>query len=102
MRMHESFALYWIGFRLQSHFESIQRISDSTTLPSVLPLLKASLFSMVDISGLTDKLILGKEDPQSLSQKDKLQLWQELKTLSELQQSVVSSLPPLGLSVALS
>ncbi|KAG0599112.1 hypothetical protein M758_12G128800 [Ceratodon purpureus] len=68
--------------QLQSHFESIQRISDSTTLPSVLPHLKASLFSKVDLSGLTDKLILGKEDPQLLSQRDKLQLWQELKTLS--------------------
>ena len=72
------------GFRLQSHFESIQRISDSTTLPSVLPHLKASLFSKVDLAGLTDKLILGKEDPQLLSQRDKLQLWQELKSLSML------------------
>lgn len=68
--------------QLQSHFESIQRISDSTTLPSVLPHLKASLFSLVDLSGLTEKLILGKEAPQSLSPKDKLQLWHELKTLS--------------------
>jgi peroxin-3 len=70
---------------LQSHFESIQRISDTTTLPSVLPHLKASLFSKVDISVLTDKLMLGKEEPQLLSQEDKVQLWHELKTLSESQ-----------------
>lgn len=79
------------GFRLQSHFESIQRISDTTTLPSVLPQLKASLFSKVDLSGLTEKLILGKDDPQALSQRDKMQLWQELKTLSELQLFPVNS-----------
>lgn len=79
-----NWALNWIGSRLQSHFESIQRISDTTTLPSVLPQLKASLFSKVDLSGLTEKLILGKDDPQLLSQRDKVQLWQELKTLSEL------------------
>lgn len=74
----------WCGliFRFQSHFESIQRISDSTTLPSVLPHLKARLFALVDLSGLTEKLILGKEDPQALSSRDKMQLWQELKTLS--------------------
>ncbi|XP_024363349.1 peroxisome biogenesis protein 3-2 isoform X2 [Physcomitrium patens] len=68
--------------QLQSHFESIQRISDTTTLPSMLPQLKDRLFSKVDLSGLTEKLILGKEDPQSLSQREKMQLWQELKTLS--------------------
>ncbi|KAH9531180.1 hypothetical protein CY35_19G023500 [Sphagnum magellanicum] len=68
--------------QFQSHFESIQRISDSTTLPSVLPHLKARLFALVDLSGLTEKLILGKEDPQALSSRDKMQLWQELKTLS--------------------
>lgn len=82
--VYETVELKWIDSRLQSHFESIQRISDSTTLPSVLPHLKASLFSLVDLSGLTEKLILGKEAPQALSPKDKLQLWHELKTLSEL------------------
>ncbi|KAG6542463.1 hypothetical protein Mapa_016153 [Marchantia paleacea] len=68
--------------QLQSHFESIQRISDSTTLPSVLPHLKARLFELVNLSGLTEKLMTGKEDPQALSSKEKLQLWQELKVLS--------------------
>lgn len=72
----------WNG-RLQSHFESIQRISDSTTLPSVLPHLKARLFELVNLSGLTEKLMTGKEDPQALSSKEKLQLWQELKVLSK-------------------
>lgn len=68
--------------QLQSHFEGIQRISDSTTLPSVLPHLKASLYSKVDLEGLTDKLMLCKVDPQLLSHRDKMQLWQELKTRS--------------------
>ncbi|KAL2613402.1 hypothetical protein R1flu_025094 [Riccia fluitans] len=68
--------------QLQSHFESIQRISDSTTLPSVLPHLKTRLFELVNLSGLTEKLMSGKEDPQILSPREKLQLWQELKILS--------------------
>jgi peroxin-3 len=70
---------------LQSHFESIQRISDTTTLASKLPHLKDSLFCKVDISVLTEKLMLRKEEPPLLSQKDKVQLWLELKTLSESQ-----------------
>jgi peroxin-3 len=48
----------------------------------VLPQLKASLFAQVDLSGLTEKLMLGKQDPEALSSRDKMQLWQELKTLS--------------------
>ena len=68
--------------RLQSHFQGIQRISDSTTLPSVLAHLKASLFAQVNLSGLTEKLMIGKGDPQTLSSREKMQLWQELKTLS--------------------
>lgn len=57
----------------------------------MLPQLKDRLFSKVDLSGLTEKLILGKEDPQSLSQREKMQLWQELKTLSELQLFPINS-----------
>lgn len=68
--------------QLQSHFESIQRISDSTTLPSVLPHLKVRLYGLVDLTEHMDKLMLGKEDPQALSAREKLQLWQELKILS--------------------
>ena len=52
----------------------------------MLPQLKASLFAQVDLSGLTEKLMLGKQDPEALSSRDKMQLWQELKTLSESQE----------------
>ncbi|CAM6127317.1 unnamed protein product [Calypogeia fissa] len=68
--------------QLQSHFESIQRISDATTLPSVLPHLKARLFELVNLSTLTDKLTSAKADPQTLSSREKLNLWQELKVQS--------------------
>ncbi|KAJ7294683.1 hypothetical protein O6H91_03G078900 [Diphasiastrum complanatum] len=68
--------------QLQYHFESIQQISDSTTLPSVLPHLRDRLFSLVDLSGLTERLVAGKGDPQALSHQEKMQLWYRLKILS--------------------
>lgn len=68
--------------QLQSHFQNIQRISDATTLPSFLRHLKRQLFSQVDLSGLTEKLIQGKEAHQALTGQEKIELWQELKILS--------------------
>lgn len=68
--------------QLQSHFQSIQQISDATTLPSVLPGLKKQLLSKIDLSGLTEKLVKGKEVSQGLTQQEKNELWQELKILS--------------------
>eukprot|EP00249_Psilotum_nudum_P016534 c25869_g1_i2 orf=361-1329(-) len=67
---------------LQCHFENIQLISDSTTLPSVLLQLKSRLFGMVDLSGLTEKLTFARDDPKVISPHEKLQLWQRLKILS--------------------
>lgn len=68
--------------QLQSHFESVQRISDLTTLPSVLPHLKSRLFEAVDLSSLTEKLMAGKQSQQALTGMEKMQIWQDLKVLS--------------------
>eukprot|EP00897_Mesotaenium_endlicherianum_P001575 jgi/Mesen1/1445/ME000132S00389 len=75
---------YIVQSQLQSHFESIQKISDSTTLPSVLPHLKERLFELVDLSSLTEKLMAAKAGPgpQALSAREKMQIWQDLKVLS--------------------
>eukprot|EP00245_Coleochaete_scutata_P003638 TRINITY_DN15409_c0_g1_i1.p1 TRINITY_DN15409_c0_g1~~TRINITY_DN15409_c0_g1_i1.p1 ORF type:complete len:401 (-),score=82.62 TRINITY_DN15409_c0_g1_i1:203-1405(-) len=68
--------------QIQNHFESIQEISDSTTLPSVLSHVKLRLFELVDLSVLTNKLMAGKEASNDLAPKEKVQIWQELKVLS--------------------
>lgn len=88
-------AMAWIWRRLQSHFQSIQRISDSTTLPSVLPHLKSRLFELVNLSSLTEKLMSAKGDPQTLSSKEKLSLWQELKVMSMY--AILPSFRPVSL-----
>ncbi|KAJ7543640.1 hypothetical protein O6H91_09G046200 [Diphasiastrum complanatum] len=71
-----------VELQLQCHFESIQQISDSTTLPSVLPQVKDRLFRLVELSDLTDRLLAGKDNPQGMSHQDKVQLWQRIKILS--------------------
>eukprot|EP00271_Cylindrocystis_brebissonii_P010960 TRINITY_DN27526_c0_g1_i1.p1 TRINITY_DN27526_c0_g1~~TRINITY_DN27526_c0_g1_i1.p1 ORF type:complete len:421 (-),score=78.07 TRINITY_DN27526_c0_g1_i1:751-2013(-) len=68
--------------QLLSHFESVQKISDSTTLPSVLPHLKARLFESLDLSSLTEKLMAGKQAQHPLTSAEKMQIWQDLKVLS--------------------
>ena len=70
--------------RLQLHFQSVQRISDTATLPFVLPQLKTQLQNQLNLSALTEKLVQGKEVPRVLSGKEKIELWQELKTRSEI------------------
>lgn len=67
--------------QLQLHFQSIQRISDTSRLPNVLPQLKSELSGRLDLSGLTGKLMQGKDAPQILSGKEKLELWETLKIL---------------------
>lgn len=66
---------------MQLHFQSIQRISDTSRLPNVLPQLKSELSGRLDLSGLTGKLMQGKDAPQILSGKEKLELWETLKIL---------------------
>eukprot|EP01018_Ginkgo_biloba_P032134 Gb_37523 [translate_table: standard] len=72
----------FVEAQLQAHFESIQKISNSTTLPIVLENLKGRLFEELDISDLTERLMQGKGHPHTLSSQEKLQLWEKLKILS--------------------
>ncbi|GBG84138.1 hypothetical protein CBR_g38112 [Chara braunii] len=68
--------------QLQDHFESIQRIADSTTLPSLLLHLKDSLKERVDLQSLTEKLMVGKVAPDALSSSDRKLIWEDIKILS--------------------
>lgn len=67
------------------HFESIQRISDTTTLPYAMHYLRSRVSEDLDLSPLTEKLIHGKGQSSSLPFKEKLELWERLKILSMLQ-----------------
>ncbi|KAG6510763.1 hypothetical protein ZIOFF_028799 [Zingiber officinale] len=68
--------------QLQVHFENIQRISDTTTLPYAMHCLQSSVSENLDLSPLTDKLIHGKGQSSALPLKEKLELWERLKILS--------------------
>ncbi|KAJ0962757.1 hypothetical protein J5N97_027879 [Dioscorea zingiberensis] len=71
-----------IKTQLQTHFEGIQRISDTTTLPYALHYLRSRMSEELDLSLITDRLMHGKEQPSSLTAKEKLELWERLKILS--------------------
>ncbi|XP_068642633.1 peroxisome biogenesis protein 3-2-like [Aristolochia californica] len=71
-----------IKAQLQTHFENIQRISDSTTLPYAIHYLRRRIAEELDLSYLTERLMQGKGQPSSLSPKEKLELWESLKILS--------------------
>ncbi|XP_077221142.1 peroxisome biogenesis protein 3-2-like [Tasmannia lanceolata] len=68
--------------QLQTHFESIQRISDSTTLPYAIHYLRTRVSEELDLSYITERLMQGKGQPNTLTQKEKLELWERLKILS--------------------
>mmetsp|Transcript_39258 Transcript_39258/g.47552 ORF Transcript_39258/g.47552 Transcript_39258/m.47552 type:complete len:372 (+) Transcript_39258:129-1244(+) len=67
---------------VETHFNSIQRICDSTTMPSMLPHMKENLLQLLDISPLTAKLTQAKHNVISLSKEEKYATWDELKLLS--------------------
>ncbi|KAL4179216.1 hypothetical protein AMTRI_Chr13g118910 [Amborella trichopoda] len=71
-----------IKAQLQLHFENIQRISDSATLPYVLRNLRSRLFEELDFSQLMERLMHGKGQPNILTSQEKLELWERLKILS--------------------
>ncbi|XP_073281917.1 peroxisome biogenesis protein 3-2-like isoform X2 [Primulina huaijiensis] len=71
-----------IKAQIQAHFESVQGISDSTTLPHVMDLLDCRLAENLDLTQLTKRLIQGKGQPNTLSTSEKLELWDKLKILS--------------------
>jgi hypothetical protein len=60
----------------------VQQISDSGTLPSILPNLRKEILSQIDLSSLRNKLEQGKQPPHILSSEEKKEIWEELKILS--------------------
>lgn len=68
--------------RMQAHFENIQRISDTITLPHSMHNLSCRIAEELDLSHLLERLIQGKGQPNTLSQSEKLDLWGRLKILS--------------------
>ncbi|PIN22508.1 Peroxisomal assembly protein PEX3 [Handroanthus impetiginosus] len=71
-----------IKAQIQAHFESVQRIADSTTLPHVMHFLSSRLAESLDLTHLTERLIQGKGQPNTLTTAEKLELWDRLKILS--------------------
>ncbi|KAJ4771120.1 hypothetical protein LUZ62_019066 [Rhynchospora pubera] len=68
--------------QLKNHFESIQRISDTTTLPYAMHELRARILERLDLSELRDRLMQGKGQPGMLSPQERIELWGRLKILS--------------------
>lgn len=67
---------------MQAHFENIQRISDTITLPHAMHNLSLRIAEELDLSHLLERLIQGKGQPNTLTQSEKLDLWGRLKILS--------------------
>jgi peroxin-3 len=68
--------------QMQVHFESIQRIADTTTLPHAMLYLSSRVSEELDLSHLTERLMKGKGQPNTLTSSEKLELWEKLKILS--------------------
>ena len=68
--------------RLHEHFDSIQRISDTTTLPSLLPALRERLFRLCDVDALTARLMAARGEEALLTPAQKYAAWEELAVLS--------------------
>ncbi|XP_047050211.1 peroxisome biogenesis protein 3-1-like [Lolium rigidum] len=69
--------------QLQAHFENVQRISDTTTLPFAMHYLRSRIIEELDISHLTERLLQGKGgDSTALTPKEKLDTWERIKILS--------------------
>ncbi|KAK6912429.1 Peroxin-3 [Dillenia turbinata] len=71
-----------IKAQMQAHFENIQRIADTMTLPHVMYYLKGQIEDELDLSSLTERLVKGKGQPNTLTPSEKLELWDKLKILS--------------------
>ncbi|KAL2465136.1 Peroxisome biogenesis protein 3-2 [Abeliophyllum distichum] len=71
-----------IKAQMQAHFESIQRIADSTTFPHVMQYLDSRVAENLDLTHFTERLIQGKGGPNTLTTAEKLELWDRLKILS--------------------
>lgn len=86
MEKFSVFVLIVSGFhyvdRIQLHFENIQRIADTTTLPHAMPHLSCRIAEDLNLSHLMERLVKEKDQPNSLSSLEKLELWDSLKILS--------------------
>ncbi|KAA8542781.1 hypothetical protein F0562_023933 [Nyssa sinensis] len=71
-----------IKAQMQAHFENIQGIADTTTLPHAMVYLSSRVAKELDLLHLTEKLMKGKGQPNNLTSLEKLALWDELKILS--------------------
>ncbi|CAI8619965.1 unnamed protein product [Vicia faba] len=69
-------------FKMQAHFENIQRISETITLPHSMHNLSCRISEELDLSHLLERLMQGKGQPNALTQSEKLDLWGRLKILS--------------------
>ncbi|KAK8686716.1 hypothetical protein V6N13_125736 [Hibiscus sabdariffa] len=72
----------FIKAQMQVHFENIQRIADTTTLPHAMHYLSCRIDEDLNLLHLTGRLMKGKYQPNSLSSSEKLELWDRLKILS--------------------
>lgn len=63
------------------HFDSVQVIAGKTTLPALLPSVRARLFALVDVGAVTRRLREARAaagDQGSVSAEEKVALWREL------------------------
>lgn len=67
---------------MQAHFENIQRISDTITLPHAMHNLHFRIAEELDLSQLLRRLIREKGQPNTSTPSEKLDLWDRLKILS--------------------
>eukprot|EP00258_Populus_trichocarpa_P012334 XP_002322084.3 peroxisome biogenesis protein 3-2 [Populus trichocarpa] len=77
-----------IKAQLQDHFENVQLIADTTTLPHAMQYLRTRIAEELDLSQLTERLQKGKGQPTTLTSSEKLELWDRLKILSFTQMLV--------------
>lgn len=68
-----------LKMRLQNHFDGIQKISETITLPYTMQYLDSRISEELDLSYLTEKLMQGKGQSNA---KERLELWERLKILS--------------------
>lgn len=67
---------------MQAHFDSIQRIADTTTLPHAMRYLNSRIMEEMDVYHLMERLMKGKDQPNPLTSAEKIDLWDRLKILS--------------------
>ncbi|KAF3965921.1 hypothetical protein ACB098_04G071800 [Castanea mollissima] len=71
-----------IKAQMQAHFENIQRIADTTTLPHAMHHLSSRIAEELDLSQLLERLQNAKNQPNSLTHSEKIELWDRLKIIS--------------------